>query len=99
MGADVMAPPTPLSKELQTEDDRGEEQHVVVDVDETPSKDYVQTPVQHDEDVTTQRPDVKVRAHNDQPVRKKAPSTRYPSETYDLLSARMRSRKSIRRAK
>ena len=100
MGTAVIVPPTPLSKEVQIEDDRGDGQHVVVSIDETrPPADHVPTPVQHDEDGPEQRPDVEVPTHIDRLVRKKVPNTRYPSKTYDLHSARMQSRKSIRRAK
>ena len=100
MGTAVIVPPTPLSKEVQIEDDRGDGQHVVVSIDETrPPADHVPTPVQHDEDGPEQRPDVEVPTHIDRPVRKKVPNTRYPSKTYELHSARMRSRKSIRRDK
>ena len=61
MGADVMAPHAPFSKE----DDRGVEQHVVVNIDKTPPNNFVPTPVQHDEDVTTQRPEVEVTYNDD----------------------------------
>ena len=97
MGNEVVVPPTPLDKEVQHRDD---ERQMVVSIDKTrPPAKHVTTPVQHDEDISVQLPDVEVPIHDDRPVRKKIPNTRFPSETYDLHSARMRSRKSIIRAK
>ena len=91
-------------RSYQSGNGEGDEQQMVVSIDDTrPPADHVPIPVQHDEDVPAQRPDVRpdvgVPNHVDQPVRKKTPNTRYPSEIYDLHSARMQSRKSIRRAK
>ena len=94
-----MNTPAPPNMALQTEDDKGDGQRVVMNIDDTPPSDRVPTPAQHDEDVPTQRPEVVVNTNDDRPERKKAPSTRYPSETYNLRSARLRRRKSIMRAR
>ena len=66
MGTEVVVPPTPLSKEVQNGNDRGDEQQVVVSIDETrPPDDHVPTHVQYDEDVSAQRPHVEVPTHVD----------------------------------
>ena len=69
---------------------------MVLNVNETPPSDCVPTP--HDDDLTTQQPEGVADITDYGSVRKKTPITRYPSETYDLRSTRLRSRRSIRRA-
>ena len=93
MGIDRIITPAPANTGLQIKDDKGDGQHMVANVNETPPRFCVPTP--HDEDMSTQQLEDVADTTVDRPVRKKTPSARYPSETYDLSSTRLRIRRSI----
>ena len=93
MGIDRIVALAPADTVLQIKNDKGDGQRMFANVDETPPSDCVPTP--HEEDMTTQQPEEVADTTVDRPVREKTPSARYPSETYDLCSTRLRSRRSI----
>ena len=52
MGIDRIVTPAPADTALQIKDDKGDEQRMAANVDETPPSVHIPTP--HDEDMTTQ---------------------------------------------